>query len=98
MIQRSNIPLEELDSSNFDYNHYASDFWHRLDSEWDVKDDIFIPAIESKVIGYCDGLKLPCRPRRGYAVMCEDNEFERFWFHLSEECFSKLCEKMLAKG
>lgn len=85
--------IEELDSSAFTYDNYETNYWSRLNLTWDVLDEPFLKALKTHAIGYCRANYLPFRPRFGYAIMCEDEDFEKFWFHISEDLFNRLIKE-----
>ena len=46
--------------------------------------------IRDRCLGYCDGSKLRIRPKSDMvAIMLEDDEFEKFWFHYPKFAFEK---------
>lgn len=53
----------------------------------------FIQALKERAIGYCESSSLLVRPRvEGYAVLCENEDGDRAWFHIDEKTFKKVCE------
>lgn len=52
-----------------------------------------VKELKKKAIGYCESSSLTVRPRKeGYAVLCENEDGDRAWFHIDEETFKKICE------
>ena len=74
--------MNELNPELFTYELYESNFWSRLNMRvCDYLDD----EIKKHMIGWCPAERLSFRPRKGdIAVMCEDENSEKFWFHYSK--------------
>ena len=88
--------IEKLDSSNFTYDNYETNWWSRLEMDgWDINDRPLIESLKIHAIGFCNSNSLSVRPREsGYAIMCEDEDFEKFWFHISDRTFEDLMKEM----
>ena len=89
--------IPELDPSEYTYDRYESDYMARLDVEYDYRDrtgasDRRLDAkIREHIVGWCDARKLYVRPRTDMiAVMFEDDDFEKFWCHISLLKFEKI--------
>ena len=92
------MKAQELSPIYFTFQNYEVNPFDRLDIpyDWDSQEglsNVFIRYIVDHLVGWCDSEKLTVRPRPGYAVMCEDEQFERFWFHVSKELFEDKIKK-----
>ena len=68
------MKLEELSPELFIYELY--------DSSGPLLDPNDVARM---AVGYCDASRLQVRPRKGLlALMCEDPDGNRFWFHASQ--------------
>jgi len=80
------MDLKELSPEIFSYETYEPNYYDRLEM-WDVvrwDDRALEHRLEETAVGWCDASRLGVRPRRGLAaVMCEDSDGDRFWFHVS---------------
>lgn len=75
-------PIPEISAEGFAYELYEPNFWQRLGFEFSTSDDIVIGKAIECAIGYCDANRLLVRPKdRMIAIMCEDDDGEKFWFH-----------------
>ena len=75
-----NIP--KISAERFTYELYEPNFWQRLGFEFSTDDDIVLKKAIKKAVGYCESERLAVRPKsRMVAVMCEDDDGEKFWFH-----------------
>lgn len=80
--------LSELDPELFTYELYESNYWSRLGlGVWDNALEL---EIRKHAIGWCPSERLTVRPRKdSIAVMCEDEDGEKFWFHYSKSIIEK---------
>ena len=81
--------MKELNPELFTYELWESSYWTRLGFSYDA--DAFQVARKASecAVGYCDASRLQVRPREGMiAVMCEDSDGEKFWFHDRKSCYS----------
>lgn len=78
--------IPELNSEYFTVQNYAADWWERLNiSICDSIDARKIYEAGMKyIIGYCDAMRLSCRPKEGYYAVLIEKEGERFWFHYNK--------------
>ena len=73
--------IESISAERFTYELYEPNFWQRLGFEFTTDDDVVIQKAIERAIGYCDANRLQVRPKdRMIAVMCEDDNCEKFWF------------------
>ena len=80
------MDLKELSPEVFTFELYEPNYYERLDMRdvvrWD--DNALKHRLEETAVGWCDASRLGVRPRSGLvAVMCEDSDGDRFWFHVS---------------
>ncbi len=49
-------------------------------------------ALRERAVGWCSGERLCFRPidETIVGLMCEDKDFNRFWFHLSRKTFDRV--------
>lgn len=81
----------ELSSSEFTWEKYESNYGARLDLDYSSSiDNTMRREIRKRCVGWCDGSKLSIRPKSDMvAVMLEDDDFEKFWFHYPKFVFEK---------
>lgn len=71
-----------ISAERFAYELYEPNFWQRLGFAFSADDDIVIHKAIERAIGYCPSERLMVRPKsRMIAIMCEDDDGEKFWFH-----------------
>ena len=78
------MKVDMINPELFTWCNYESDFGHRMGLDFaDTLDGRKMKReIVRRLVGYCDGSRLSVRPRTdSYAIMLEDDEGERFWFH-----------------
>ena len=81
MLNNDNLILA-ISAERFSYELYEPNFWQRLGFEFITDDDIVIAKAIERAVGYCDANRLLVRPKDGMiAIMCEDDDSEKFWFH-----------------
>ena len=81
MLNNDNLILA-ISAERFSYELYEPNFWQRLGFEFITDDDIVIAKAIERAVGYCDANRLLVRPKdRMIAIMCEDDDGEKFWFH-----------------
>ena len=81
MLNNDNLILA-ISAERFSYELYEPNFWQRLGFEFTTDDDIVIAKAIERAVGYCDASRLLVRPKdRMIAIMCEDDDGEKFWFH-----------------
>lgn len=74
--------ISAISAERFSYELYEPCFWLRLGFEFTTDDDIVIAKAIGRAVGYCDANRLLVRPKdRMIAIMCEDDDGEKFWFH-----------------
>lgn len=75
--------MEELNPELFTYELYESNYWSRLGvGVWYNDLDV---EVKNHMVGWCPSERLSVRPRKDdVAVMCEDDDGEKFWFHYSK--------------
>lgn len=89
------IPFEELSPIEFTYERYEPDYGNRLglDFRSSIDCDLMAREIRHRCIGWCDGSKLRIRPKSDMvAIMLEDDEFEKFWFHYPKVAFEMIMD------
>lgn len=83
--------IPEIDPELFTYERYEMNFGDRLGLLHSMFPDIFqkneyLEKVKRCAVGWCDPSRLAVRPRNdGIALMCEDENGEKFWFHAFEE-------------
>ena len=98
MYTAENIP--EIDPELFTYELYEMAFGDRLGLYHRMYPEVFefgnfIRVLKPRVVGWCDPSRLAVRPKaEGVALMCEDEDGERFWFH----ALDKTAEALGIKG
>lgn len=76
------MKIQKISAEKFTYELYEPNFWQRLGFEFSTDDDIVLKKAIEKAVGYCESERLAVRPKsRMIAVMCEDDDGEKFWFH-----------------
>ena len=79
--------IPEINPELFTYNAYEMNFGDRLGLYYHMYPEVFdfknfIRILKPRVIGWCDPSRLAVRPKvEGVALMCEDEDGEKFWFH-----------------
>ena len=79
--------IPEIDPELFTYELYEMNFGDRLGLYHRMYPEVFefenfVKVLAPKVVGWCDPSRLAVRPKtEGVALMCEDGDGERFWFH-----------------
>lgn len=89
------IHIEELPSAYFTWERYESDYGARLNLDFRSSIDAKVMAseIKKRCVGWCDGSKLSIRPKSDMvALMLEDDDFEKFWFHYPKTCFEMILD------
>lgn len=85
--RRAAEKIPEIDPELFTYELYEMNFGDRLGLYYHVYPEVFefenfVKALAPKVVGWCDPSRLAVRPKaEGVALMCEDEDGGRFWFH-----------------
>ena len=75
-------PIPKVSAELFTYELYEPNFWQRLGFEFSTSDDIVIAEAIKRAVGYCNSERLAVRPKsRMIALLCEDADGEKFWFH-----------------
>ena len=76
--------MTELNPELFTYELYESNYWSRLNMG--VFDNSIEIEIKKHIVGCCPSARLSVRPRDNeIAIMCEDEDGEKFWFHYSKD-------------
>ena len=92
--------IPEIDPELFTYELYEMNFGDRLGLYHGMYPEVFefenfVKVLAPKVVGWCDPSRLAVRPKtEGVALMCEDEDGERFWFH----ALDKTAEALGIKG
>ena len=89
------LDIEELSPIDFTWERYESNYGGRLDLDFRSSTDAKIMAreIKRRCIGWCPGGKLTIRPKSDMvAIMLEDDEFEKFWFHYPKTAFEMILD------
>ena len=79
--------IREINPELFTYELYEMNFGDRLGLYHRMYPEVFefenfIKVLAPRVVGWCDPSRLAVRPKaEGVALMCEDEDGERFWFH-----------------
>lgn len=85
--RRAAEKIPEIDPELFTYELYEMNFGNRLGLYYRMYPEVFefesfIRVLSPRVVGWCDPSRLAVRPKaEGVALMCEDEDGERFWFH-----------------
>ena len=88
--------ITEINQDMFTYELYEMNFGDRLGLYHHMYPEVFefenfIKALASMVVGWCDPSRLAVRPKtEGVALMCEDEDGERFWFHALDKTVEAL--------
>jgi len=81
--------MEQISPELFTYELYESNYMDRLGIPFDTCDRIASYTVKQHAIGWCDASRLQVRPRSGLiAIMCEDENGEKFWFHQEKENYN----------
>lgn len=86
------MELPELSPDEFTWERYESNYGSRLNLDFrsSINNVVMAREIRDRCLGYCDGSKLRIRPKSDMvAIMLEDDEFEKFWFHYPKFAFEK---------
>ncbi len=86
------MELPELSPDEFTWERYESNYGSRLNLDFrsSINNVVMAREIRNRCLGYCDGSKLRIRPKSDMvAIMLEDDEFEKFWFHYPKFVFEK---------
>ena len=87
--------MKELNSEYFSYPLYEVNWSERLGLDYmadDLSDEV-VRKIRDCAIGWCDGSRLSVRPKSDMvAIMLEDDDFEKFWFHYPKTCFEMILD------
>ena len=89
------IHIDEISPSEFTYERYEYDYGGRLDLDFrsSIDDKMMAREIKKRCIGWCDGGKLRIRPKSDMvAIMLEDDDFEKFWFHYPKVAFEMILD------
>ena len=82
--------IQELSPDEFTYERYEVNYGDRLGLDFRecMSFDAMSREIRDRIVGWCDGERLSVRPREDMvAVMLEDEDFEKFWFHWPRVAF-----------
>ena len=86
--------IPNISAEKFSYELYEPNYWDRLNlrNNFDITDIIRIA--KDKAVGWCDANRLLVRPRSHMiAVMFEDEDGEKFWFHEPSWPFEGMLEE-----
>ena len=87
------MKAEKIDPELFTWENYEPDFGYRVGLNFADTLDILKMKREivRRLVGYCDGSRLSVRPRtNSYAIMLDDDDGERFWFHYPKFNFDEI--------
>ena len=86
------MELPELNSAMFNRENHFNDYGHLLGLQGDFSTESFNRALRERAVGWCSGERLCFRPidETVVGLMCEDKDFNKFWFHLSKKTFDKM--------
>lgn len=86
--------LPELDSSLFTRENHVNDFAEVLDLHREDVEGKFRKSLREHAVGWCSGERLCFRPidETVVGLMCEDKDFNKFWFHLAKKKFDEVFE------
>ena len=96
--------IPEIDPELFTYGIYEAAFGDRLGLYHHMYPEVFefenfIRVLKPRVIGWCDPSRLAVRPKtEGVALMCEDENSEKFWFHALDKTAAALGIKKAQGG
>ena len=87
--------IEEIDPELFTWDKYEPDYGGRLGLNF--RDSTSMKVMEREIkkrcVGYCQGSRLRIRPKSDmYAIMLEDDDFEKFWFHFPRVCLDRMMD------
>ena len=84
--------LPKLSSTEFRYDNHELNYFSRLEmlgaSAYDLNglDICYRRILADHAIGYADATYLSYKPQEGdWAIMFEDDNFERFWCHVPKD-------------
>ena len=86
------MEIPELSPDEFTWERYESNYGSRLNLDFrsSINNVVMAREIRNRCLGYCDGSKLRIRPKSDMvAIMLEDDDFEKFWFHYPKFVFEK---------
>ena len=89
------LDIEELSPIDFTWERYESNYGARLNLDFrsSIDNKVMAREIKRRCIGWCDGVKLTIRPKSDMvALMLEDDEFEKFWFHYPKVAFEMILD------
>ena len=89
------LDIEELSPIDFTWERYESNYGARLNLDFrsSIDNKVMAREISRRCIGWCDGGKLTIRPKSDMvAIMLEDDEFEKFWFHYPKTAFDMILD------
>ena len=87
--------IEEIDPELFTWDKYEPDYGGRLGLNF--RDSTSMKVMEREIrkrcVGCCQGGRLRIRPKSDmYAIMLEDDDFEKFWFHFPRACLDRMMD------
>ena len=90
------MKVEMADPELFTWENYEPDFGQRIGLSF--ADTLEVKKMKAEIVkrlaGYCDGSRLSVRPRDdSYAIMLEDDDNEKFWFHYPKDSFDEIIER-----
>ena len=89
------LDIEELSPIDFTWERYESNYGDRmnLDFRSSIDNKVMAREIKKRCVGWCDGSRLSIRPKEDMvALMLEDDEFEKFWFHYPKVAFEMILD------
>jgi hypothetical protein len=89
---KGRMELPELNSAMFNRETHVNEYGSLLGM---VDGKSLDNALRERAVGWCSGERLCFRPIDDTVVglMCEDKDFNRFWFHLARRKFDEVFRK-----
>lgn len=94
------IDIPEIDPELFTWDKYESNYGGRMNLDYSQSVDMSVMGreIRKRVVGRCDATRLYVRPREDmYAIMLEDDDHEKFWFHFPKTCLDMIMDGVYPK-
>jgi hypothetical protein len=91
--RKGRMKLPELNSALFVRETHVNEYGHLLELDnADLSTSNLVNALIKHAVGWCSGERLCFRPidETMVGLMCEDKDFNKFWFHLSRNTFDKV--------
>lgn len=94
-LNEGKVNWEELSAERFAYELWEGNWAYRLGFDYCTDtNDFLLKKFRVHFVGWCDGSRLAVRPKSDMvAVMCEDEDGDKFWFHIYKTTFDILRER-----